>query len=48
MARPRGGVLLQVGSGPPFSYSHKEKGEGGGEDKERGVGPLALVQFRLG
>ena len=46
VASPRGramggvllGLLVQVGFAL-LSYSHKEKGEGGGEEKERGAGP---------
>ena len=50
MARPRGGVLLQVGFAPPPSFLF-QVGEGGKEEEERrkeGAPPPPLVQFGLG
>ena len=47
VARPRGGVLLQVGLAPPFPIPIRRRKKEGERRRKRGVAPPSLNQFGL-
>ena len=48
VAHQRGGVLLQVGFGPPFPIPTRRRGKEEEERRKEGAPPSPLVQFGLG